>query len=94
MTDTTPGTTDADPGFRTHNARSLPVGTVVRVDAATHLSLTGENTTVLTRTDRPGRCPWRSARGVFVATWRVQLLINDGAAVTKPAPAGVKRVRK
>jgi hypothetical protein len=29
-----------------------------------------------------------------VATWRVQLLINDGAAVTKPAPAGVKRVRK
>ena len=95
MTDTAADTAAApDAGFRKHDARTLPVGTIVRTDNAPHLARAGETTAMLTREDRPGRCPWRSGRGVYVATWRVQLLINDGATVTKPASVGVKRVRK
>ena len=72
-------------------ARLLPVGTVVTAAAST---LVDDGRTVLTRVDRPGRCPWRlgDARSSrFVATWRVQDLINDGADVARPASAGVKR---
>ncbi len=67
-------------------AKRLPVGTVVSTDGRTRLQPTGR--LVLTLVDRPGRCPWRigppgSLR--FVASWRVQELIDDGAAVTTPA---------
>lgn len=73
------------------NARTLPVGTVV---TAKHSTLVLKGETVLTRVDRSGRCPWRlgpadSRR--YVATWRVQDLINEGADVARPAQAGVKR---
>lgn len=74
------------------NARMLPVGTVVTCDTPTCLMPTGR--TVLTRVDRPGHCPWRLGPANsrhYVATWRVQDLINDGATVTRPAQAGVKR---
>ena len=66
-------------------AAELPVGTVVTA-GQTHLSKpVGDQVTVLTKTDRPGCCPWRlggprSRR--FVANWRVQDLINAGAAVS------------
>lgn len=72
------------------NARMLPVGTIVR----TGPSILATPETVLTRVDRPGRCPWRlgpAGSNRMVATWRVQDLINDGATVTRPAQAGVKR---
>jgi hypothetical protein len=76
------------PGFPRNNARTLPVGTVIR----TH----GEDPVTLTREDRPGRCPWRcgpAGSRRYVATWHAQHLINDGATVTKPTVAGVKRPR-
>lgn len=74
-------------------APDLPVGTVVRYGPST---LVPDGDTVLTRIDKPGRCPWRiggpnSKR--FAATWRVQDLINDGASITRPAQSGVKRRR-
>jgi hypothetical protein len=73
-------------------AQSLPVGSVVSTDTPNTLVPNGR--TVLTRVDRPGRCPWRlgpADSNRYVATWRVQDLINDGADVNRPAQAGVKR---
>lgn len=58
-------------------AAEMPVGTVVTFEGET-----------FTKTDRPGRCPWRRGPGVasgrFVASWSVQQRINDGAEVSKP----------
>jgi hypothetical protein len=72
-------------------AAELPVGTVVTAGPS-HLSKpVGDQVTVLTKTDRPGRCPWRlggpqSLR--FVANWRVQQFIADGARVNAGPGSG------
>lgn len=75
-------------------AKGLPIGTVVTVTGPNVLQPEAA-TTVLVRRDKPGRCPWRlgplDKGGRWVATWRVQDLINDGAQVARPALAGVKR---
>lgn len=67
-------------------AAELAAGTVITTTAQTTLVSRGK-TTVLTKTDRPGRCPWRiggprSRR--FAANWRAQELINEGAKVAEP----------
>lgn len=72
-------------------ARLLPIGTVVTTDNPPPSLPTGR--TVLTRVDRPGHCPWELAGSRrYVATWRVQDLINDGATVTRPTQSAVKRI--
>lgn len=74
---------------RTVQARTLPVGTTVTVTGSDVPGFQ-TNPTVLVRRDKPGRCPWQVGNR-WVATWRVQDLINDGAQVDRPAQAGVKR---
>jgi hypothetical protein len=73
-------------------ARDLPVGTTIRTGPTT---LAPDGPTVLTRHDKPGRCPWRLGTlqsGRWVAHWNVQELINAGTAeIAKPALVGVKR---
>ncbi len=79
------------PGPRKPQAATLPPGTVITTGPSV---LVPDGPTVLTRIDKPGRCPWRiggPSSKRYAATWRAQDLINGGATVTRPAQAGVKR---